>query len=328
MPAHRRRSRLHALASEPVPALAPHTDFLSRALMLIRLRGELVYASELRAPWGLRFDRGSAHFHVVAEGRMRVEAPDGAHVDAVAGDLVLLPRGGGHTIGTDVASAIPARDVLAAQLRSDRLQVRLGGRGAVTRLVTGAFRFEGDNLPSMLGVLPPLIHLPEAAHAGASSWLDGLGDHLLAEATAAHPGAAIMISRLIDVLVIHAMRTWIRVAPPEDKGWLGALADDRISRALKAIHDEPFRRWTVAGLASLAGMSRSSFADRFTTLIGAPPLHYQTRWRLLLAHEMLVRPGALVGQVARDVGYESEAAFSRAFKAQFGVAPGAVRRGA
>lgn len=294
--------------------------------MLIRLRGELVYASELRAPWALRFAPGSAYFHVVGQGSMRVEADDGSVVVASAGDLVLLPRGRGHTIGTPGAPPTPARDILRAQLRRRQLAIRLGGRGALTQLTSGAFRFEGDNLPSMLGVLPALIHLPLTTHGEGSTWLDGLPAHLLAEAQAAHPGAAIMISRLVDVLVIRAMRIWIRTAPPEDKGWLGAIADDRISRALKAIHDEPFRGWTVASLAALAGMSRSSFAERFTTLIGAPPLHYQTRWRLLLAREMLMRPGVLVGEIGRAVGYESEAAFSRAFKAQFGVPPGAVRR--
>ena len=140
-----------------------------------------------------------------------------------------------------------------------------------------------------------------------------------------HPGATIMISRLIDVMVIRAMRIWVRTAPPEEKGWLAALADARISRALKTIHDEPFRRRSVADLATLAGMSRSNFAERFSTLVGAGPLHYQTRWRLLLASDMLRRSDILVSEVARRVGYESEAAFSRAFKAQFGFPPVTAR---
>ncbi len=163
--------------------------------------------------------------------------------------------------------------------------------------------------------------------AEEAGWLEGLTYFLLAEAREPHPGAALMISRLIDVLVIRAMRVWVQTAPPENKGWLGALADARISRALKAIHDEPFRRRTVAELAGLAGMSRSSFADRFASLIGAAPLHYQTRWRLLLANEMLKAPDTRVSDVARRVGYDSDAAFSRAFKAQFGMAPTLVKAG-
>jgi AraC-like DNA-binding protein len=149
---------------------------------------------------------------------------------------------------------------------------------------------------------------------------------VLDEAQAALPGASIMISRMVDVLVIRMMRIWVGTARPEDKGWLGALADPRISRALKTIHDDPFHRRTVAELASIAGMSRSAFAERFATLIGAAPLHYQSRWRLLLANEMLKRGDTRVSDVARRVGYDSDAAFSRAFKAQFGVPPALVRQ--
>jgi AraC-like DNA-binding protein len=253
-------------------------------------------------------------------------ASDGTVLSAGAGDLLVLPRGHGHLIGTPGAEPVALRDVLEAQVRGDNLAVRLGGNGPLTRMVTGAFRFEGDNIPSMLAVLPAVIHIPRALRTDDPDWLDGITQFLLAEATSSHPGAALMISRLIDVLVIRAMRTWVRTAPPENRGWLGALADARISRALKAIHDEPFRRWTVAQLAGVAGMSRSSFADRFATLIGAAPLHYQTRWRLLLAYEMLRRVDTRVGDVARRIGYDSDAAFSRAFKAQFGFAPALAKR--
>jgi AraC-like DNA-binding protein len=217
--------------------------------------------------------------------------------------------------------------VLEAQLRDDNLAIRIEGNGLLTRLVTGAFRFEGDNMPSMLAVLPSVIHIPGSVDGEDAEWLKVLAHSLLTEARATHPGTAIMISRLIDVMVIRAMRIWVRTAPPEEKGWLAALADARISRALKAIHDEPFRRRTVAQLAGMAGMSRSNFAERFSTLVGAGPLHYQTRWRLLLASDMLRRSDALVSEVARRIGYESESAFSRAYKAQFGIPPVMARAG-
>jgi AraC-like DNA-binding protein len=130
-----------------------------------------------------------------------------------------------------------------------------------------------------------------------------------------------MISRLIDVLIIRVIRTWAQTRNVNDTGWLGALADPRISRALKAIHDEPFRKWTVADLAGEVGMSRSSFAERFSVLVKEGPLSYHNRWRLTLAHGLLGQANARVGDVARRIGYDSEAAFSRAFKAQFGVPP-------
>lgn len=324
---HDRASELHAPESESgFPMLASRSDLLSQVLTLIRLRGELIFLADLTSPWALQFDAGSAYFHVVSEGEMDVEASDGRRARAVAGDLLVLPQGRGHVIGINGAQPVPLRDVLAEQGRDDSLAVRLGGNGPLCRLVTGAFRFEGDNMPSMLAVLPSVIHIPKSLRADEDGWLEGIAGFLLAEARASHPGAALMISRLIDILVIRAMRIWVRTSPPENRGWLGALADARISRALKAIHDEPFRQRTVAELAGIAGMSRSSFADRFATLIGAAPLHYQTRWRLLLANEMLKRADTRVSEVARRIGYDSDAAFSRAFKAQFGHPPALARR--
>lgn len=329
MTGHDRASQPHALASETgLPMMASRTDFLSQILTLIRLRGELIFSAELHAPWALRFEPGSGYFHVVTDGALRLTASDGKVIDASAGDLLVLPQATGHVIGTPAAKAIDARPVLEAQLRDDNLAITIEGDGPATRLVTGAFRFEGDNMPSMLAVLPSVIHIPVSTDDEETNWLDMLSRSLLAEARAPHAGAAIMISRLIDVLVIRAMRIWVHTAPPDEKGWLAALADARISRALKTIHDAPFQSRTVADLAAIAGMSRSNFADRFSTLVGAGPLHYQTRWRLLLASDMLKRSDARVSDVARRVGYASEAAFSRAFKAQFGVAPAISRKAA
>ncbi|WP_055046150.1 AraC family transcriptional regulator [Devosia sp. A16] len=307
--------------------MASRVDLLSQVLTLIRLRGELIFSAELLAPWALQFEAGSAYFHVVSEGAFEVRASDGKRVIAEAGDLIVLPQGSGHSIGVDGAPPIPIGEVLAAQMRDDQLAIRLGGNGGRTQLITGAFRFEGDNMPTMLAVLPSLIHISKALRSEEEAWVEGIAHFLLAEARQPHPGSSLMISRLIDILVIRAMRTWVRTAPPENRGWLGALADIRISRALKAIHDAPFRHRSVAELAGIAGMSRSSFAERFATLIGAAPLHYQTRWRLLLANEMLKRPDTRVSDVGRRIGYESDAAFSRAFKAQFGHPPALVRRG-
>ncbi len=305
--------------------MASRVDLLSQVLTLIRLRGELIVSADLTAPWALRFEPGPAWFHLISEGEMQVTAGDGRVVQAAAGDLLVLSQGRGHVIGTAGATPVAARDVLA--LAQDQgLALTLGGGGAPARMVTGAFRFEGDNMPSMLAVLPSIIHIPRALRSDDGGLLEGLAQFLVAEAHAPNPGAALMISRLIDVLVIRAMRLWVATAPPENRGWLGALADARISRALKAIHDEPFRHRSVAELAGIAGMSRSNFADRFANLIGAAPLHYQTRWKLLLANEMLARPDTRVSDVARRVGYDSDAAFSRAFKAQFGMPPAQARR--
>ena len=324
----------HDRPSEPLapeseagfPMPASRVDLLSQVLTLIRLRGELIFSAELTAPWALRFDPGSAFSTSSRKARCSSRPATAGGSTPRTGDLLVLPQGRGHLINAGATRPLPVQTVLAEQVREDSLAIRLGGDGPATRLITGAFRFEGDNMPSMLAVLPSVIHIPKTLRADDSGWLEGLAHFLLAEAREPLPGASIMISRLIDVLVIRAMRTWVRTAPPENKGWLGALADPRIARALTAIHDEPFRRRTVAELAALAGMSRSSFAARFATLIGAAPLHYQTRWRLLLAHERLRRPDTRVSDVARQIGYNFDAAFSRAFKAQFGIAPVMAKR--
>jgi len=305
--------------------LASRTDLLSQMLTLIRLRGLLVFTADLTGPWGLQFDPGSAYFLVVSEGALSVEVGGAATVRAETGDLLMLPRGVGFAISDEGgAPAMSAAQLMAEQFTAERLSLRHGGNGPTTKLIVGVFDFESESMPWAVASLPAVIRLPKAGGETAG-WLEGLAYFMMVEAHEVHPGSSVMISRLIDVLVIRILRTWAQTERAGDTGWIGALADTRISRALKAIHDEPFRRWTVADLAGLAGMSRSSFAERFSGLVKEAPLAYQNRWRLGLALGLLRRPGARVSDVARQIGYDSDAAFSRAFKAQFGVAP--VRAG-
>jgi len=301
--------------------LASRTDLLSQMLTLIRLEGELVFSAELTRPWALRFDAGSAYFHVVTEGDLTVQAAGEPAIHTVTGDLLMLPRGTGHVL-SDGDGGVPesANRLMGEQFTAERLSFRHGGSGAATKLIVGAFHFESESVPWVVSSLPAVIHIPKA-DGKTAGWLEGLAYFMLMEAHEVHPGSSLMISRLIDVLVIRILRTWTQTEKAGDTGWLGALTDARISRALKAVHDEPFRRWSVAGLAHIAGMSRSSFAERFTSLVKEPPLSYQSRWRLTLAHTLLRRGDLRVSEVARQVGYDSEAAFSRAFKAQFGMTP-------
>lgn len=321
-------SETHALSSDcSSPIVAFPVDLLSHVLSLVRLRGDLVVSADLTSPWALSLDAGQAYFHIVAEGEMWVETGNADSVHAVAGDLLLLPQGDRHVIGSKGEKPVSMRELLDKQPQDKRLSLHIGGNGRVTRLVTGAFRFEAESLPSILESLPPVVHIPMLARTEGDDWLETVAHFLVAEARSPHPGAALMISRLIEIVVIRTLRTWVRLSPPPARGWLGALADIRISRAMKAIHDEPFRRWTVVELAGIAGMSRSSFADLFSVLVGTAPLRYQTQWRLTLAKEMLQRPDTRVSDVANRVGYDSDAAFSRAFKKQFGTPPARSRSG-
>src|SRR3569623_100263 len=245
-------SRL-APSSRVSSMLASRTDLLSQMLTLIRLRGVLVFTAELASPWGLRFDPGSAYFLVVSEGSLTVEVEGEAPVHAVTGDLLMLPRGTGYVIGDGTGSApASASQVMEEQFTADRLSLRHGGNGEPAKLIVGVFDFESDSVPWVVSSLPAVIRISRASGETAG-WLEGLAYFLMMEAHEVHPGSSVMISRLIDVLVIRILRTWAQTERAGDVGWLGALSDPRISRALKAIHEEPFRRWTVAALAAVAG---------------------------------------------------------------------------
>jgi len=159
-----------------------------------------------------------------------------------------------------------------------------------------------------------------------SEWIQSTMRFMAAEARELRPGGETIITRLADILVIQAIRSWIERDPAAQTGWLGALRDKHLGPAMSLIHRDSARSWTVASLATAVGMSRSAFAARFTDLVGEPAMHYVTRWRMHVALTWLKEDDAGLGELASRLGYESEAAFSRAFKRYIGVAPGAVRR--
>ncbi|MCE4225370.1 AraC family transcriptional regulator [Methylobacterium sp. C25] len=269
---------------------AASLDLLSHVLSQIRLTGDGVSSETLPEGGRLDLDPDAAHAFVITGGGLHASTPDEASPVLIeTGDLVLIPNGVG---ATSFVASQPAQVVVCR------------------------FRFDPYTLRSMIAALPRRIHIRRDEGAG---WLDGIVHFLMIETTDTQPGAALMISRIIDVLVIRTLRTWVQRG--QSSGWLGGLSDARIARALKAIHQEPMQPWSVEALADLAGMSRSSFAGRFTQLVGLSPLRYQNAWRLTIAQDLLSRRGARVGEVAHRVGYESEAAFSRAYKALFGHSP-------
>ncbi len=269
---------------------APSADLLSHVLAQIRLTGDRVYSCSLVQAGRLELEARAAHVCVVTEGALCIEGDERAPVIVDTGDLVMLPRGAGD--------------------------LRLAASSAPATIVLCRFRFDPDSLRGMVSALPDCIHIRRAEGAG---WIEGIVHFLNIEAGDIQPGAALMVSRLIDLVVIRTLRSWIHQGPAS--GWLGGLSDPRIASALKAIHERPMQRWSIETLAGLAGMSRSSFCERFAALVGRSPLRYQNEWRLALARDMLVERGARVGEIGFSIGYESEAAFSRAYKALFGHSP-------
>ncbi len=314
-----------------IPIAAARLDLLSQLLTLIRLRGEMIYTAALTSPWRLDFPSGGAHFHFIVEGQVRVSSDDFDPVVVDAGTLLLLPTGRGHGLRNPTVGAtqptMPATDPFAPDIfDSERLTLEHGGGGALTRLVSGTFHFYDNSSPIVTAALPPFITVSRNDGSNAE-WLEALVHFLLAEAHLPAPGSGIMISRLIDVMVVQTLRTWAATHPREGRGWLGGIGDPGIERALSALHEAPLRDWTVQDLARIATMSRSVFAERFSEKVGEPPLRYLKHWRLSLAADMLRSGTMKVGEVARRVGYDSDASFSRAYKARFGHPPIATLSG-
>lgn len=306
-----------------VHAPASETDLLSQVLTQVRLRGGAVYRAELQEPWALRFPAEAAHFYYVEQGEAWLHLDDGAPLPLVRGDLLMLPHRQEHVLGSSAALTGSHIEPLSrSHFGATRHVLRAGRDGAPCRLIGGQFHFDGDAAAAILAALPHALYVPGNG-AAAPPWLDAITRFLLQEAHGGGPGSALMVSRLVDLLVIRALRCWAE-HQERHPGWVAGLSQPRLGRALRAIHAEPQRAWTVQALARLAGMSRSAFAERFSAAVGRAPLQYAQHWKLTLAHDMLVQ-GARVTQAAGRSGYSSEAAFSRAFKSHFGYSPSTVR---
>jgi AraC-like DNA-binding protein len=299
------------------------SDPLGEALHFLRMNGAYYCRSELTAPWGLTLPPmpGYIWFHVVTSGRVLVDTEDGP-TWLQPGDLALVPHGDGHPLRSEPDAPAPGILELELERVSDRYEIlRHGGGGAPTLLICGAVRFDHPAARNLVEILPRTIHVE-----GTGDWLQATLRLMAAEARELRPGGEAVITRLGDILVIQAIRLWIETDPAAQTGWLGALQDPQIGRAISLIHREPAREWTVASLADELAMSRSAFAARFTELLGEPAIRYVTRWRMHVALNALREDGATVAQLANRLGYRSEAAFARAFKRVVGVPPGAVKR--
>jgi AraC-like DNA-binding protein len=298
------------------------SDPLGEALHLVRMNGAFYCRSELTAPWGLTLPPmpGYLWFHVVTAGSLWLD--DARRVGP--GALALVPHGNGHALRSEAGAPAPGILDLEREAVSERYEIlRHGGGGELTTLICGAVRFDHPAARDLVAILPATVHI-EAATESIQTALRLMG----AEARSLRPGGEAVITRLADILVIQAIRAWMETDPAARTGWLGALQDPQIGRAISLIQREPARDWTVASLASELAMSRSAFAARFTELVGEPAMQYLTRWRMNVAFDALRDDGATVGELAARLGYRSEAAFARAFKRVVGVPPGAVRRGA
>ncbi|OLT21584.1 cupin [Pseudonocardia sp. CNS-139] len=315
------------MAETPFENPLDAADPLGEALHFLRVTGSFYCRSELTAPWGLTMPDwpDCLWFHIVTAGRLLLVVDGGTRV-LQPGDLALVPHGQGHTLHSEAGTLAPDVRSIEHEFRNKYAILRHGGGGAATTVVCGAVRLDHPATHHIVPLLPRVIHV-EPTSGPHSEWMQSTLRLVAAEAAEVRPGGEAVITRLSDILVIQTLRAWIEHDPAAQRGWLGALRDRQIGRAISLIHRDPARDWTVASLASELAMSRSAFAARFTELVDEPAMRYVTRWRMQVARTWLGDDGATVAEVAGRLGYQSEAAFSRAFKRVVGVSPGAVSSG-
>jgi AraC-like DNA-binding protein len=314
-------------------------DALSDVLRLVRLTGAVFLDAEFTAPWCIGTPPGvevcmgrmpdAQHvviYHLVTHGNCQVAFADEAPLSAQANDVIVIPGGQAHALGSDLASGRGDCTRLVVQRTSDHAsQVRHGGGGAMTRMVCGYLACDSALFNTILAALPRLMIVNMGDGAGAT-WLVASLQFSLAESAAPKAGAGTVLSKLSELMFVEAIRRHIDSMPPDQLGWLAGLRDRFVGKALAFLHSKPAHSWTVDELAGCVGLSRSALGERFSALIGRPPMQYLTRWRLQLAADLLQGSQRAIAAIAADVGYDSEAAFSRAFKRELGAAPAAWRR--
>ena len=313
-------------------------DALSEALNAVRMTGAIFADLVCSAPWGIAIPGVEplanalapgtecvVGYHLIIEGKGRVGLEGAEEIPVTAGDIVIVPHGDPHTM-TNGGTPKLVSGTVDKWLAGDVSPTQIGGGGGeVTRFVCGYFGCERHAARLFLTGLPPIITISIRTDA-AGQWLESSIRHLRSEATSGRSGRAVLLSKMAEALFIEALRRYIEQLPAEARGWLAGTRDPVVGSALALLHREPSHPWTVAELAAKVGASRSTIAERFVHFVGESPLTYLARWRLQLAARLLQTTQKTVLQVAFDVGYESEAAFNRAFKRAFGLPPAQYRR--
>jgi AraC-like DNA-binding protein len=314
-------------------------DALSDVLRVVRLKGSVFLHAEFTAPWCILSqigpeDCGSllsgaehlALYHYVVEGRLAAQIPGTKHLEIEAGEAVMFPHNNEHLLGSSLdVLPLPARQVVQLTPGGGLSVIRHGGGGNRTRIVCGFLgcdRLEGNPL---IGALPPVLRF-DTRRGASGAWIRSSLEFAAAEIAARRAGSETVLAKLSELLFVETLRNYVEELPEEQTGWLAGLKDPFVSRALSLLHERVGEEWTVDELGREVGLSRSALADRFTRLIGEPPMRYLARWRIQVAAQQLRDSDTPLGRIAEQVGYESEAAFNRAFKRSFGVPPARWRR--
>ena len=313
-------------------------DALSQILSVVRLVGAIFINAKFTAPWCYQSPSAVAAapllepgaervviFHMITEGECHVEIGDEPPVRLTAGDVVVFPQGHAHRMcsqpGVPPATGARLYEVLSRRPR----QLIYGGGGPATRLVCGYLACDRRLAAMLLAGLPVLLRV-NVRGSSAGMWLEASVRYALAEARSPRPGGAGVLAKLAEVLFIEVLRLYVNQQSEGRIGWLAAVGDRIVGAALNQLHARPAHTWTVDELAREAHTSRSVLAERFQALVGSSPMQYLTQWRMLLAANLLTRSNAPLARIAEDVGYQTDTAFSRAFRREFGSPPATWRR--
>ena len=315
-------------------------DVLSDVLRAVRLTGAVYFDFELRSPWVAEAPPSRAiaavvmpgaerviEYHLIARGACWGHVVGGEPVRLHEGDLLLFPQGDSHVLAS--APGMRATPDLASFARGSTplpLFYELGGAGPEeARVICGFLGCDERPFNPLLDALPRMLHVPASVSEGADGWIGRLLLTAVREARHARPGSENVLARMSELMFVETIRRYLERLPPGQTGWLAGLRDPLVGQALAALHGTPAEAWTVDSLARRVGASRSVLAERFTALVGQPPIQYLTMWRMQVASRRLL-DGGTVAEAAAEAGYDSEPAFSRAFKKVLGQAPGTWRR--
>jgi AraC-like DNA-binding protein len=308
-------------------------DPLSSVLRSFRLSGGVFIDSRFTAPWCVVTKLSAEDcgpflsapslliaYHFIIDGRFLLTVEGQPTIEVHAGEVVMLPRNDVHTLASGSGlAAVDAHALLQPSAGGGLAQISHGGGGETTHLVCGFLSSE-DLYNPLIAALPRILKL-DVRQGASRDWVDASVRFAASEMTEGRFGSSSMMSRLSELLFVEAVRQYLATSGDQDVGWLKGLEDPRVGRALSLIHSSISTSWSAEALAREVSMSRSAFVDRFKTLMGMPPIRYLTQWRLQTAKLHLRETNKTIAQLAYSVGYESEEAFSRAFKREFGLPP-------
>ena len=320
----------HSSRISPVPATeASDADTLTEVLLGLRLDGVEYGRCQMHTPWAIAFPaKDEARFHFVAEGSCWLRTPSSDWVQLNPGDAVLLPRGSSHILAS--TPDLPAVDIdtlsrvpVSENIYLVRDDVRDDASAAHSVIFCGAMRFNLDPLHPLLAMMPDVMRASDLAKRDPT--VPMLLEAMEREVSLKRIGACGILARLADVLAASIIRAWVECGCSDSTGWIAAVHCPKIGKVIAAIHADPQRDWTIPTLAELMGVSRSSFAEAFTRILGESPAKYVTKVKMFQARRWIAQEGMRISVAANRLGYDSEASFSRAFKRIIGQPPSAVR---